>query len=337
MLVFSLNYHLISSPSNIIMGKLLVNTFGIGAIGIASYCWGRTSAPVIVEPSAITPKPRNGGLSMPDGNDKVFNPSQIRPEEFYKYGFPGPIHDISQRQEFISCYNRATRNPYWVVEHITRDSIRRAEGVDRKKSIFREDESIPLNFRAQLSDYFRSGYDRGHLAPAANAKYDQTAMDETFFLSNMAPQVGDGFNRDYWASLEDFCRRLTHNYDSVRILTGPLFLPKLCEDNKFRVIYEMVGSPPSIAVPTHFFKLAVGEKIGDDSLSVAAFVLPNDAISSATPLAEFQVPIEMLERSSGLNLLHKVPARKKKDLCREVKCEIIVRELSNIIKSIESK
>lgn len=58
-----------------------------------------------------------------------------------------------------------------------------------------EDESIPAMFRAKLQDYFRSGYDRGHMVPAADAKLSQGAMDETFLLSNIAPQVGVGFNR----------------------------------------------------------------------------------------------------------------------------------------------
>lgn len=306
------------------MSKFLANTVGIGAIGIASFFWGRSSAPVIVEAPV---DPRNTGMIRGGGNNSsVFDPAQIRPEDFYKYGFPGPMHDIAKHLEFISCYDRATRNPAWVVEHITKESLKRSEGVDRKRSVFKEDERIPLKFRARLRDYFRSGYDRGHNAPAADAKYSQTAMDETFYLSNMSPQVGDGFNRDYWAHLEDFCRRLTQSYDNVRILTGPLYLPKKCEDDKFRVTYEMVGTPPNVAVPTHFFKLVVGEKIGNEKISVAAFVLPNDVISNETPLTEFQVPVEALERSSGLDLLHKVPFFNKKDLCKEVKCEIIVRE-----------
>lgn len=306
------------------MSKLVANTFGLGAVGIASYLWGRSSAPVTVE---LPVNLNDTGLVRSSGpGGQVFDPANVRPEGFYKYGFPGPIHDLAKHQEFISCYDRSTRNPYWVIEHITKESLRRAEGVDRKRSIFKEDESIPLKFRARLRDYFRSGYDRGHNAPAADAKYSQTAMDETFLLTNMSPQVGDGFNRDYWAHLEDFCRRLTSTYDDVRIMTGPLYLPKKCEDDKFRVTYEVVGSPPNIAVPTHFFKLVVGEKKGDEKIAVAAFVLPNDVISNDTPLTNFQVPVDALERSAGLELMQKVPFFNRKELCKEVKCEIIVRE-----------
>lgn len=91
-----------------------------------------------------------------------------------------------------------------VAEHLTLASLARpvvpgAGGplppVSREKSRFEEDEDVPKKWRAQLKDYFRSGYDRGHMAPAADAKGSQQAMDETFLLTNIAPQVGDGFNR----------------------------------------------------------------------------------------------------------------------------------------------
>lgn len=312
------------------MGKLLVNTLGLGGIGIASYFWGKSSASNTQLPlppaspnssSPNLPAPYKGGREV--GN---FDPASIKPQDFYKYGFPGPIHDLENRQEFISCYNRATRNPYWVIEHITKDSIKSVDGVNRKRSIFKEDENIPFKFRNKLRDYFRSGYDRGHQAPAADAKYSQNAMDETFYLSNISPQVGDGFNRDYWAHFEDFSRRLTQRYDNVRIMTGPLFLPKQDEDGKFRVTYEVIGSPPNIAVPTHFFKLVVCENEKDPNIRVGAFVLPNTPIDNSEPLTKFQVPVEALERASGLDLLHKIPPFQQKDLCRETKCEIIVRE-----------
>lgn len=319
------------------MGKLLVNTLGLGSVGIASYFWGKSSSAAVKTPP---PSPTsNGSLPVPyeSGNSGLsqFDASKIRPQDFYKYGFPGPIHDLSNHLEFISCYDRSTRNPYWVIEHITKESLSfKGEKGDRKRSIFKEDESIPLKFRARLRDYFRSGYDRGHQAPAADAKFNQQSMDETFYLTNIAPQVGDGFNRDYWAHFEHFARQLTNKYDNVRIMTGPLFLPKKGDDDKYTVTYEVIGSPPNIAVPTHFFKLLVGENIGQEKISVAAFVLPNSRIDNEEPLTKFQVPIEALERSSGLELLQKVPYYNKKDLCKEVKCEIEVREFPKQVNNV---
>lgn len=312
----------------------------------ALFFWGGSSSS---QPTPVAPPP-SGGLAPPMGspnsgkgtsngvNSNANNQNEeINPSAFFKYGFPGPVHDMGNHQEFVSVYDRQTRNPYYVVEHITPGSIsKNGMNGDRKNSVFKEDESVPGKFRALLKDYFRSGYDRGHQAPAANAKFSQTAMDETFYLSNMSPQVGAGFNRDYWAHFEDFCRRLTKEYNSVRIVTGPLYLPKKCDDGKYRVSYEVIGNPPNIAVPTHFFKLIVAEKskkrsIDSDDIAVAAFVMPNDIISNTTPLKSFQVPLESLEKSSGLEFLKQVPANKQKELCREVTCEIIVREFNNAL------
>ncbi|GAV53488.1 hypothetical protein ZYGR_0AI07720 [Zygosaccharomyces rouxii] len=304
---------------------------GIGS-GIATYFWGKSSSSS--NTSVAAPPPVVGGSGAPNGQLTAIG-SNLNPAAFFQYGFPGPVHDLENRDEFISCYNRQTRNPYWVVEHITPESLA-ARNADRKNSVFKEDEAIPDIFRGRLRDYFRSGYDRGHQAPAANAKFSQKAMDDTFYLTNMCPQVGDGFNRDYWAHFEYFCRQLTSQYNSVRIVTGPLYLPKKDPvDGKSRVTYEMIGNPPSIAVPTHFFKLIVGEKPAksptSDNISVAAFVLPNAPIPNETKLTDFEVPVDALERSSGLQFFQRVPDNKKKALCKEVECKITVREFQKAL------
>ncbi|KAK7207109.1 hypothetical protein BZA70DRAFT_234553 [Myxozyma melibiosi] len=269
--------------------------------------------------------------STPASSVSLSNPDKVvNPAQFFMYGHPGPHVDFDFRQEYISAFDRRMRNPAYVIEHITPQSIAKNGAVDRKKSVFKENEAIPLKFRAKLADYFRSGYDRGHMAPAANAKFSQDAMDETFYLTNMAPQVGDGFNRDYWAHFEDFCRRLTQSYNSVRIVTGPLYLPKRHPDGKYRVTYEVIGNPPNIAVPTHFYKLILAESPAKDpsssDVAVGAFIMPNDVIRNDTALKSFYVPVDAIERSAGLDFLANLPMNRRKDLCREVKCEIVVRE-----------
>ena len=151
-------------------------------------------------------------------------------------------------------------------------------------------------------------------------------MNSTFALSNMCPQVGDGFNRDYWAHVEDFCRRLTSFYPSVRIVTGPLYLPKRDADGKWKVSYEVIGHPPNVAVPTHFYKVIFAEdgKTGGN-VSLGAFVLPNDRIANDKPLQDFEVPIEAVERASGLEFAGLLPPARRKRLCKEVACSIIVK------------
>lgn len=251
----------------------------------------------------------------------------VDPAGVFQYGFPGPISDIRNAPALTSAYDRAKRNPHWVAEHITPASLLMQNG-DRRHSNFEEDMAIPEKFRAKLKDYFRSGYDRGHQVPAADAKWSQEAMNGTFALSNMCPQVGEGFNRDYWAHFEDFCRRLTSFYPSVRIITGPLYLPKRDPaDGKWRVSYEVVGHPPNVAVPTHFYKIIYAEdgKAGGN-VSLAAFVLPNDVIKNDKPLSDFEVPLEAVERASGLEFANLLPPARRKSLCKEVSCSIIVKQ-----------
>lgn len=251
----------------------------------------------------------------------------VDPNGLFQYGFPGPISDLHPTLSTTSAFDRRTRNPAWVAEHITPASLL-ANNADRRHSYFVEDESLPSKFRARLEDYRRSGYDRGHQVPAADARWSQDALDQTFLLSNMCPQVGEGFNRDYWAHFEDFCRRLTTDYPSVRIVTGPLYLPrKDPEDGKYRVSYEVIGNPPNVAVPTHFYKVIFAEdgKTGGN-VSLGAFVLPNARIANDKPLKDFEVPVEAIERASGLDFAAKLPMQRRRRLCDEVHCSIIVHE-----------
>ncbi|KAL9003317.1 MAG: hypothetical protein Q9188_003793 [Gyalolechia gomerana] len=259
----------------------------------------------------------------------------VNPTGVFQYGFPGPINDLRPNVSTTSAFDRRTRNPYWVAEHITQASLS-ANNADRRHSYFVEDESVPEKFRAKLLDYFRSGYDRGHQVPAADAKWSQDAMDQTFLLTNMCPQVGEGFNRDYWAHFEDFCRRLTNHYPSVRIVTGPLYLPRRdAQDGKWRVSYEVIGNPPNVAVPTHFYKVIFAEdgKTGGD-VSLGAFVLPNAKIDNEKPLTSFEVPVEAIERASGLEFASKLPMQRRKKLCEEITCSLLVRDYADRQKNL---
>ncbi|PQE08191.1 mitochondrial nuclease protein [Rutstroemia sp. NJR-2017a WRK4] len=253
----------------------------------------------------------------------------VDPAGLFQYGFPGPVADLATRHALISSFDRRLRNPSWVAEHITPASLALQNG-DRKHSYFVEDPSVPEKFRGKLKDYSRSGYDRGHQVPAADAKWSQEAMNDTFFLTNMCPQVGEGFNRDYWAHFEDFCRRLTTRYPSVRIVTGPLYLPKRDPtDGKWRVTYEVIGNPPNIAVPTHFYKVIFAEDgTTAGPVAVGAFVLPNAVIPNEKPLTDFEVPVEAVERASGLEFVSKLPPQRRKRLCVETTCALIIKDYS---------
>ncbi|KAF9792277.1 hypothetical protein BJ322DRAFT_31328 [Thelephora terrestris] len=263
-----------------------------------------------------------------------------------KYGNPGPIPDQLVRKAYVAGYDRRLRHPAWTAEHLTQSALRKktdskeSDAGDRSKSTFVEDESIPAMFRAKLQDYFRSGYDRGHMVPAADAKFSQEAMDETFLLTNIAPQVGAGFNRHYWAYVEDWCRRLTGSFSDVYVFTIPLYLPKQDPDSKWRVTHEVIGSPPNVAVPTHFAKVVLTTKPSSPStpnipeISTGAFVLPNAPIPDEAPLKSFVVPVESVERASGLILFSDAIKSASKHICQTTECQVIVRHFDDAQKKI---
>ncbi|KAI1457641.1 DNA/RNA non-specific endonuclease [Annulohypoxylon moriforme] len=296
-----------------------------------TFSTGGASAPIPIPAKQIfTPPNQTGGPPGPYSTSAPAALGPVDPSGLFEYGFPGPVADIATRQALISSFDRRLRNPHWVVEHITPASLAQ-RGGDRKHSVFLEDEAVPDKFRAKLKDYFRSGYDRGHQVPAADAKWSQGAMDETFYLTNMCPQVGEGFNRDYWAHFEDFCRGLTGRYPSVRIVTGPLYLPKRDpSDNKWYVRYEVIGNPPNVAVPTHFYKVIFAEDgaVGGN-VAIGAFVLPNAPIPNEKPITDFEVPVEAVERASGLEFATKLPAQRRKRLCSDTTCALVIKEYAD--------
>ncbi|KAH9030707.1 hypothetical protein EDB85DRAFT_1420036 [Lactarius pseudohatsudake] len=286
------------------------------------------------------------------GDPRIAAPATTAIGPVLKYGNPGPIPDQLVHQAYVAAYDRRLRHPAWTAEHLTLASLGKSplepapgdgETGDRGKSSFHEDESLPVQFRAKLQDYFRSGYDRGHMVPAADAKRSQEAMDETFLLSNIAPQVGSGFNRHYWAYLEDWCRRLTGSFSDVYVFTIPLYLPHKETDGKWRVTYEMIGNPPNVAVPTHFAKVVLASRPSSPStphvpeISTGAFVLPNAIIPDDAPLESFVTPVDAVERAAGLTLFSDAIKGGSKHICRTAKCQVVVRRFDDAQKRPEMR
>uniref|UniRef100_A0A1B6E2D5 Endonuclease n=1 Tax=Clastoptera arizonana TaxID=38151 RepID=A0A1B6E2D5_9HEMI len=233
----------------------------------------------------------------------VVNTKPNRISQIMKYGFPS-LDNIRSLDDYVLAYDRRNRIAHWVFEHLTRDSVQRNDKVDRSKCEFTEDASIHEYFRSKNSDYKGSGFDRGHLAAAGNHRSCQKDCVQTFLLSNMAPQVGVGFNRDSWNRLEQYIRKLTKTYPNVYVCTGPLYLPRKENDGKLYVKYQVIGAN-HVAVPTHFFKVVVMET-NDNKYHLEAYIMPNQVIDDKTPLNVFMVPPETVERASGLLFFDKL-------------------------------
>jgi len=118
-------------------------------------------------------------------------------------------------------------------------------------------------------------------------------------------------------------------------VTGPLYLPRRDSDGKYRVSYEVIGNPPNVAVPTHFYKVILAEDgVTGGTVAVGAFVLPNAVIDNSTKLEEFSVPLSIVERASGVEFLSKLPINRRKELCKEIECSIAVRGFDNARKNV---
>lgn len=133
-----------------------------------------------------------------------------------------------------------TRTPLWTAERLTKASLKAAVETPRKGT-FHEEPRLPPAERAELSDYVRSGYDRGHMVPAADAPDDQ-AQQETFSLANIVPQNGP-LNRGLWSGIEDVARDLARKRGELYVVTGAIFEGDRLQRLKGRVL-----------VPTSLFK-----------------------------------------------------------------------------------
>ncbi|CAL1704002.1 unnamed protein product [Somion occarium] len=298
---------------------------------------GTVVAPTLPSPTVTAPQPIVDVKSVSGASQvKAASEALVKVDTgIVKYSDIGPVSDRLVRTVYVAGYDRRLRHPAWTAEHLTLASLGKSlvepppedsESADRVKSLFAEDKSIPALFRAKLQDYLKSGYDRGHMVPAADAKMSQAAMNETFLLSNIAPQVGVGFNRHYWAYLEDWCRRLTANFADVYVFTIPLYLPKLDSDGKWRMHYEVVltsrpSSPETPDVP---------------EISTGAFILPNASIPDDARLVNFITPVETVERHSGLILFSDAVKKSSKHICKTAKCEVIVRRFDEVQKKPET-
>lgn len=236
-------------------------------------------------------------ISIPKSVESRMNEIQTRTSQIMKYGFPS-LDQVRSFDDFVLSYDRRNRVANWVFEHLTPERLKVSENVNRYKCEFKEDTSIHPYFRATNNDYKGSGFDRGHLAAAGNHRLAQQHCDQTFYLSNISPQVGEGFNRHAWNRLEKYVRKLTQKYPNVYVCTGPLYVAKPDPDGKWYVKYQVIGVN-QVAVPTHFFKVIVMESDKGD-LHLESYVMPNEPIDDNTPLSTYLVPPEVVERYSGL-------------------------------------
>ena len=195
---------------------------------------------------------------------------------------------ILKRVGYTVSYNNELKIPNWVAWHLTAERL--AGRASRGNSAFHEDTDVPEP-RVTTYDYMNSGYDRGHMCPAADNKWDKQAMDESFLMTNICPQDAS-LNRGGWNSLEIQCRKWAEEYGDVYIVAGPIL---------YRGKHKKIGEN-KVVVPEAFFKVVLCLR---GTPKAIAFIYKN--AESKGPKADYVNSVDQVERITGIDFFPSLP------------------------------
>jgi endonuclease G len=232
--------------------------------------------------------------------DKILGPNEQQEEVTGDYEIPSfALPAISKSDEIIKHKNYTLRYeekyevPAWVV-HKLRGEYTRGR-ANRGQNQFIPDKKVDGG-SALSTDYSSSGYDRGHMVPAGDFKCCQDLMDETFYMSNICPQVPD-FNRGIWENIESRIRGWAVRDEELYVVTGPVLSKGM----------ETIGRYNTVAVPKSFYKIVLYyPKDNPKRARAIAFMLPNQALFGKR-MNSYVIAIDEVERTTGLDFFSKLP------------------------------
>jgi len=213
---------------------------------------------------------------------------------------------ICRNPAYISCIDTRTNLPVWVSHAITKELI---EFGDTIKRVRPKDPSYSKDDRYKIlknEAYNGSGYDHGHMAPAADFKWSANVYKNSFLMTNMAPQHGC-LNQKGWCHLEALCREWAKEHTGliVYIVTGVVpgtYIDTLCISKKLTVY-----------VPEKFFKaILLYDSIGMETKSIG-FIMDNKDIS-ITEVADYMVTVDRIEELTTLELFSFLPDDREEEI-----------------------
>ena len=221
--------------------------------------------------------------------------------------FPG--EQLIKHSAFYLTYSEKHEVPRWVAHIILPDVI---TGTVTRTNDFRPDPFVTTGSAVEADYYLKElnadstweydgfGYDRGHLAPSADFRWSQKALSESYYYSNITPQVPE-FNREGWGDLEDAIRGYIFRNPStqIQVITGPVLHDSLKRIE--RGIHK-------VSIPEYFWKIAFDEK----NKKAIGFMMPNQDI--AKPLKTYAVPISKIEKVTGLRFFSKLKPEELADI-----------------------
>ncbi len=200
-------------------------------------------------------------------------------------------HEIHTYKGFTLCYRESYEDAEWVAYILTREEL---EAVTGRSNDFRPDPSITTG-SADLSDYKKSGYDRGHLAPAADMEWNKESCSESFYMSNMTPQA-PAFNRGMWQQLESQVRKWADRFGKVIVVTGPVLEKNAGE-------YKTIGAN-QVAVPEYFFKSILAQDSAGTTNAIS-FIMPNTKCEGT--IWDYCVTTDEVEQRCGFDIFSFLP------------------------------
>ena len=190
-------------------------------------------------------------------------------------------NQIIEHDFYTLSYNEKYEQAEWVAYHLV---IKGRNTSNFERPFFIEDPKVSTH-SANWKNYKNSGYDKGHLCPAGDMKISKKAFDDTFYTSNISPQLHE-FNEGVWNRLEQKARYWSTKYDGLYIVTGGVLNSKLKTIGKERV-----------AVPEYFYKILLRQN--NENYSMIAFLIPNK--KSELPLYTFVVSVDDIEQKTGID------------------------------------
>ena len=188
---------------------------------------------------------------------------------------------------YTLSYNEKYEQAEWVAYELKKEQVVNA---NLNRPFFVQDNKVSTS-SADWRNYKKSGYDKGHLCPAADRAFTKKAYEATFLTSNISPQNHE-FNSGIWNRLEEKIRYWAVKYDGLFIVTAGVLEPNL----------KTIGKE-KVAVPDYFYKIVLDENQGNYRL--IAFLIPNSA--SNKPLYDFVVSVDQIEKVTGVDFFPQLP------------------------------
>lgn len=188
---------------------------------------------------------------------------------------------------FTLLYNEKHEQASWVAYELTKEKTNK---IYERTNKFLVDPKVKTG-TANNKDFAGSGYDRGHLAPASDMAWSATAMAESFYYSNISPQI-PSFNRGVWKRLEELVRAWAIENGSVYIVTGPVLTSGLAT----------IGFN-KVSVPEYYYKVILD--YNEPSVKGIGFIVPNEG--SSQPLYQYAVSIDSVQKFTSINFFPSLP------------------------------